>query len=424
MLFRSLLQTAIRQGAVRLIDASNRTFLIGDGQAPVCTLRLKRRHLDWSIALNPSIRLAEAYMDGLIIIEDGTLYDFLDLLVRNSAKVGLDEHWLTLGTGVLLRLARRIKRYNPIHLARRNVAHHYDLSEELYGLFLDDDMQYSCAYFREPGMSLERGADREEAPCSPPSCYRPARAQGAGHRLRLGRPWALSRRGGGLRRDRCDAVRGAAPRQSGPGAGRRAGRTVRFDLRDYREIQGSFDRIVSVGMFEHVGKGNYPEFFDKIRDLLAETASACCIRSAGPDGPGPTNPFMRKYIFPGGYVPCLSEVLPVVERRGLLVTDIEILRLHYAETLRHWRQRFQANRERIRELYDERFCRMWEIYLAGAEAELHPPEYGGVPDPAHQASGCRAAYPGLHGAVTSGDSFGGQGRLAPSGPAGFMSRLY
>src|SRR4051794_39740947 len=367
MLLRSLLHAAIRQGAVRLIDVSNRTFLIGDGQAPVCTLRLKRRHLDWSIALNPSIRLAEAYMDGLITIEDGSLYDFLDLMVRNSAKVGLDEHWLTLGTGALLRLARRIKRYNPIHRARRNVAHHYDLSEELYRLFLDDAMQYSCAYFREPGMSLER-AQIEKKRLLTAKLYidRPGLKV-----LDIGSGWGglglhLAREAG------CDVTgvtlsveqhRVSQDRARAAALDKKA----RFDLRDYREIQGSFDRIVSVGMFEHVGKGNYPEFFNKVRDLLADDG-VCVLHTIGRSNePGPVNPFICKYIFPGCDVPCLSEVLPVVERTGLLITDIEVLRLHYAETLRHWRQRFQANRARIRELYDERFCRMWEIYLAGTE---------------------------------------------------------
>ena len=367
MLFRSLLQTAIRQGAVRLIDASNRTFLIGDGQAPVCTLRLKRRHLDWSIALNPSIRLAEAYMDGLITIEDGTLYDFLDLLVRNSAKVGLDEHWLTLGTGVLLRLARRIKRYNPIHRARRNVAHHYDLPEELYRLFLDDDMQYSCAYFREPGMGLERAQiEKKRLLTAKLHIDRPGLKV-----LDIGSGWG----GLGLHlagEAGCDVTGvtlSVEQHRVSQARARAAGldKHIGFDLRDYREIQGSFDRIVSVGMFEHVGKGNYPEFFNKIRDLLADDG-VCVLHTIGRSNePGPVNPFIRRYIFPGCDVPCLSEVLPVVERTGLLVTDIEVLRLHYAETLSQWRQRFQANRVRIRELYDERFCRMWEIYLAGTE---------------------------------------------------------
>jgi len=367
MLFRSLLQTAIREGAVRLIDASNRTFLIGDGQAPVCTLRLKRRHLDWSIALNPSIRLAEAYMDGLITIEDGTLYDFLDLLVRNSAKVGLDEHWLTLGTGVLLRLARRIKRYNPIHRARRNVAHHYDLSEELYRLFLDDDMQYSCAYFREPGMSLERAQiEKKRLLTAKLHIDRPGLKV-----LDIGSGWG----GLGLHlagEAGCDVTGvtlSVEQHRVSQDRARAAGLDghISFDLRDYRETQRSFDRIASVGMFEHVGKGNYPEFFNKIRDLLADDG-VCVLHTIGRSNePGPVNPFIRRYIFPGCDVSCLSEVLPVVERTGLLVTDIEVLRLHYAETLRHWRQRFQANRARIRELYDERFCRMWEIYLAGTE---------------------------------------------------------
>jgi cyclopropane-fatty-acyl-phospholipid synthase len=367
MLLRSLLHAAIQQGAVRLIDASNRTFVIGDGQAPSCTLRLKRRHLDWSIALNPSIRLAEAYMNGLIGIEDGSLYDFLDLLVRNTSTVGLDEHWLTLGTETFLRLARRIKRHNPIQRARRNVAHHYDLSEELYRLFLDDDMQYSCAYFREPGMSLER-AQIEKKRLLTAKLYinRPELKV-----LDIGSGWG----GLGLHlagEAGCDVTGvtlSVEQHRVSQDRARAAGldAKVRFDLRDYREIQGSFDRIVSVGMFEHVGKGNYPEFFHKLRDLLADDG-VCVLHTIGRSNePGPVNPFMRKYIFPGGDLPCLSEVLPVVEQSGLLITDIEILRLHYAETLRHWRQRFQANRDRIRELYDERFCRMWEIYLAAAE---------------------------------------------------------
>lgn len=367
MLLRRLLQTAIRQGAIRLIDASDRTFLIGDGQAPVCTLRLKRRHLDWSIALNPSIRLAEAYMNGLIVIEDGTLYDFLDLMARNSAKVGLDEHWLRLGAGVLLRLARRIKRHNPIHRARRNVAHHYDLPEELYRLFLDEDMQYSCAYFRDPGISLEQ-AQLEKKRLLTAKLYidRPGLKV-----LDIGSGWGglglhlASHAGCEVTGVTLSVEQHRVSQERARAAG--LDRQVRFDFRDYREIQGSFDRIVSVGMFEHVGKGNYPEFFDKIRDLLAEDG-VCVLHTIGRSNePGPINPFILKYIFPGSDVPCLSEVLPVVERTGLLVTDIEVLRLHYAETLRHWRERFQANRDRIRELYDERFCRMWEIYLAGTE---------------------------------------------------------
>jgi len=368
MLLRSLLHAAIRQGAVRLIDASNRTFVIGDGQAPSCTLRLKRRHLDWSIALNPSIRLAEAYMNGLIGIEDGSLYDFLDLLVRNTSTVGLDEHWLTLGTETFLRLARRIKRHNPIQRARRNVAHHYDLSEELYRLFLDDDMQYSCAYFREPGMSLER-AQIEKKRLLTAKLYinRPELKV-----LDIGSGWG----GLGLHlagEAGCDVTGvtlSVEQHRVSQDRARAAGldAKVRFDLRDYREIQGSFDRIVSVGMFEHVGKGNYPEFFHKLRDLLADDG-VCVLHTIGRSNePGPVNPFMRKYIFPGGDLPCLSEVLPVVEQSGLLITDIEILRLHYAETLKAWRERFMARREEARALYDEKFCRIWEFYLASSES--------------------------------------------------------
>ena len=149
---------------------------------------------------------------------------------------------------------------------------------------------------------------------------------------------------------------------------------VRFELEDYRNVAGKFDRIVSVGMFEHVGVGHYAEFFAKIRDLLSDDGIAVLHTIGRADGPGSTHPWIRKYIFPGGYSPALSEIVPHVERNGMYVTDIEVLKLHYAKTLRHWRQRFQANRAEVLKLYDERFCRMWELYLAGSECAFR---YGG-----------------------------------------------
>ena len=257
--------------------------------------------------------------------------------------------------------------YNPLRRARRNVAHHYDLSDQLYDLFLDRDRQYSCAYFRSPEDDLDTAQPNKKRHIAAKLLLRPGQKV-----LDIGSGW------GGLalylaarmrcRRDRADACRRNSTRWRS-GAPRRPGLAdrVRFHLRDYREETGQYDRIVSVGMFEHVGVNHYPAFFRKLNELLAPDGVALLHSIGRMDGPGTTNPWMRKYIFPGGYSPALSEVVPVVERPRLWITDIEILRLHYAETLRAWRARFEQNRDRIRALYDERFCRMWEMYLVGSE---------------------------------------------------------
>ena len=251
--------------------------------------------------------------------------------------------------------------------ARRNVAHHYDLDERLYSLFLDSDRQYSCAYFEQPDQSLDDAQLAKKRHIAAKLLAR-ARQARARHRLRLGRPRALSRRDCGGARHRHHALRraahaGAAARATEKGLSKR----VDFRLQDYRDVPEKFDRIVSVGMFEHVGVGFYDAFFRKCHALLADDGVMLLHSIGRSEGPAVTNPWIAKYIFPGGYVPALSEVLPAVERAGLLVTDIEILRLHYADTLRAWRQRFLAHRDEVEEVYDARFVRMWEFYLAAAE---------------------------------------------------------
>jgi len=250
--------------------------------------------------------------------------------------------------------------------ARRNVAHHYDLSDQLYELFLDRDRQYSCAYFRSPEDELETAQQNKKRHIAAKLLLQP------GHKvLDIGSGW------GGLAlylAAECGCeVTGLtlSEEQHKVSQGRAAAAgladRVRFHLRDYREEEGQYDRIVSVGMFEHVGVVQYPTFFRKVNQLLTPDGVALLHSIGRMEGPGTTNPWLRKYIFPGGYSPALSEVVPAVERERLWITDIEILRLHYAETLCNWRGRFEENRERIRALYDERFCRMWELYLVGAE---------------------------------------------------------
>jgi cyclopropane-fatty-acyl-phospholipid synthase len=264
------------------------------------------------------------------------------------------------------RLVRRLHQYNPVARSQKNVAHHYDLSSELYALFLDSDRQYSCAYFRDPGDDIETAQRAKLRHIAAKLRLRPGLkvldigSGWGGLALYLAETYGVDVTGLTLSAEQHKL---ATQRAAAAGLSDR----VRFLMRDYREADGLYDRIVSVGMFEHVGVNQYGAFFDRVHRLLNPDGVALLHTIGRSDGPGATHPWVRKYIFPGGYSPALSEIVPVVERAQLWLTDVEVLRLHYAETLRLWRQRFLANRERVRALYDERFCRMWELYLVGAE---------------------------------------------------------
>lgn len=361
-MFTALLRSFVRDGSLCVIDSSGGRHLIGDGSPPAATLRLTSRTSEYTLALNPALSLGKAYMDNVLIIEDGSLYDFLDVLASNYGASGRSR-WLDL----LERLRIGLKQANPVGRARRNVAHHYDLSSALYDIFLDADRQYSCAYFTSPDESLETAQENKKRHIAAKLCL-----DGPGLEvLDIGSGW------GGLGLYLAETfgvdVTGITLSTEQHSLSRqRAGRSpaserVRFELRDYRELNGRFDRIVSVGMFEHVGKRNYAEFFTRIRALLANDGVALIHSIGYADTPAPINPFISRYIFPGADLPSLSEVFAAVERAGLWVTDVEILRLHYAETLRHWRERFVARRAEVEALYDERFFRMWEFYLVLCE---------------------------------------------------------
>ena len=364
MLLGRILERILSLGQLRIIDARGAAHTIEGSPGGNVTIRLHDPALHWKLIFRPRLYLPEAYMDGALTIEEGNLYDLIDLLAVNvdALPKGLVAHLLN-GSATLL---RRLHQYNPAPRARRNAAHHYDLSDQLYELFLDRDRQYSCAYFREGTDDLDMAQLDKKRHIAAKLLIRP------GHKvLDIGSGWGglalcLARECGadvtGLTLS-AEQHRAATRRAAAAGVSDR----VRFHLRDYRAEAGSYDRIVSVGMFEHVGINHYGEFFAKMKSLLAPQGVALLHSIGRKDGPGSTNPWIRKYIFPGGYVPALSEVVPIAERLGLWITDIEILRLHYAETLRAWRTRFESNRERIRMIYDERFCRMWEMYLVGAE---------------------------------------------------------
>ena len=367
MLLCYLLRHLVRRGTLRVIDARGAVHSFAGAPGPTITLRLHERALERKLFFNPRLHLGEAFMDGALTLEDASIYDFLDFMAVNMSLAPRNLlSPLYNGFGGLDLALRAFQQWNPLARARQNVAHHYDLSDTLYDLFLDADRQYSCAYFTGPDQTIEQAQAQKKRHIAAKLLLRP------GHKvLDVGCGWGglalyLARECGvdvtGLTLS-AEQLKVAERRAAAAGLADR----VRFELCDYRQATGSYDRIVSVGMFEHVGVVHYPRFFRKVKELLAEDGVALLHSIGRRDGPSVTDPWIRKYIFPGGYSPAISEVVPVVERTGMWITDIEVLRLHYAETLRAWRSRFNANRERIRALYDERFCRMWELYLAGSE---------------------------------------------------------
>ena len=366
MLLARFASRVIEKGRLTVIDPQGRRHdCTGAEPGPEASIRIHDRATARRILLNPQLAIGEAYMDGTLRVEEGDLADFLAVLIANVNALSRTSalHRL-IDAGRFL--TRRIAQHNPVGKAQANVAHHYDLSDRLYDSFLDRDRFYSCAYFPD-------GVEDLDAAQAAKARHLAAklRVEPGAHVLDIGAGW------GGLAlhlaRHGAERVTGVTlSREQHAWANRRAAQlglddVVDIRLEDYRRVTGPFDRIVSVGMFEHVGVGHYREYFETVRDLLAEDGCAVIHSIARSGPPGFTNPFINKYIFPGGYIPALSEVLPVIERTGLIVTDVEILRLHYAETLKHWRKRFEENARRLDEVYDDRFKRMWAFYLAGSE---------------------------------------------------------
>jgi cyclopropane-fatty-acyl-phospholipid synthase len=316
------------------------------------------------VLLDPELKLGEGYMDGTLRVEQGTIADLLAIVLGQTTD-GMPPNWARLQWWLRF-FYRRLQQLNVPTRARRNVAHHYDLDGRLYSLFLDADRQYSCAYFEHPEQSLDDAQLAKKRHLA--AKLLPKASQ---RTLDIGCGW------GGLAlylaefcRTRVTGV--TLSKEQWQRAGERAAernltRSVEFRMEDYRDLHEKFDRIVSVGMFEHVGLVFYDAFFHKCAELLADDGVMLLHSIGRSEGPNVTNPWIAKYIFPGGYIPALSEVLPSIERAGLLITDIEILRLHYAETLRAWRERFLAHREEAERIYDQRFVRMWEFYLAASE---------------------------------------------------------
>ena len=365
MLLARVLARIVGEGQLTIIDAHGQSHLVrGARPGTSVTIRIHDRHTAARLVLRPRLALGEAYMDGTVTVEEGSLYDLLDLVGRNTAA--LDATPMVKWSYALQRWMRILQQYNPVGTAQKNVAHHYDLRDELYDFFLDRDRQYSCAYFRDGDVSLEQAQVDKKRHIAAKLLLRPGQkvldigSGWGGMAMFIGRNFGVDVTGVTLSREQ-HAVSSRRALEGG------LADHVRFKLLDYRHEPGRYDRIVSVGMFEHVGAAHYVEYFSKVKELLADDGVMLLHSIGRMEPPGGTNTWLRKYIFPGGYTPALSEVLSAIERVGLWVTDIEILRLHYAKTLHEWHRRFLQNRDRIRTLYDERFCRMWEYYLVGCE---------------------------------------------------------
>jgi len=362
-LLAKVLDRSVRYGTLAVIDPWDGRHAFGTGDAPFATIRLTDPDEAGRLLGNPSLYVGEAYMDGRLVIEDGDLRDFLLIAVAASDVLAEQARGLTEFAAPL----RKLRRANPIARARANVAHHYDLSEEFYRLFLDPDLQYSCAYFETGDEPLETAQARKKRHIAaklrlaPGSRVLDIGSGWGGLALELAREYEAQVDGLTLSQEQLTVAQRRV-------AGARLEDRVRFHLRDYRHETGVYDRIVSVGMFEHVGQPHYREFFETVRDRLAPDGVALIHAIGRRAAPADSDPWIDKYIFPGGYCPSLSEVFAAVEKSGLWVTDVEILRLHYAETLKRWYDRFQAGRATAAQLYDERFCRMWEYYLAACEA--------------------------------------------------------
>ena len=361
-----ILRRIVRKGALAVTTPSGNRHVYGDGSGSPVAIRFTSRSWLLAILLDPELRLGEAYMNGGLMVEQGSIADFLELMIANTS--GQEPAAWTRLLRDMRALVRNTFRLNNPFRAQRNARHHYNIDSRIYKLFLDPDLQYSCAYYETESTSLEDA--------------QLAKKRHIANKLMLGQPGLrvldIGCGWGGLglylaRTTKASIVGiNLSDEQIRIAQDRTAAENLacEFRLQDYRNVTEQFDRIVSVGMFEHVGKAFYPAFFEKSRNLLKDDGVMLLHTIGRWDAPSITNAWIWKYIFPGGYTPTLSELTPAIEQAGLIITDIEVLRLHYAKTLRHWRERFLARREEVLKIFDERFIRMWEFYLAGFEASF------------------------------------------------------
>ncbi len=361
----NFLRKLIKDDGFELVDANSKSYIIGK---PKKTNPIKFKILDktlhWKLLINPDLYLGEGYMDGSIVIENGTLTEFLDIALKNIGRQPTNEI-----TNILARF-RRVYRYitnfNLIGKSKENVAHHYDISEKFYDLFLDEKRQYSCAYFKSEDNTLEEAQNNKIDHIIKKLNLKPNQRV-----LDIGCGW------GTLaidiaKKTQCEVVGITLSENQLEYAKQKAKEMnlenqVEFRLVDYRQLNEKFDRVVSVGMFEHVGRKFYKKYFSKVFDFLNEDGVALIHTIGSINPPRGPQPWITKYIFPGGYTPSLSEVSLPIEKSGLILSDIEVLRTHYQHTLRNWKDRFMSKKNEVLEMFDEKFFRMWEFYLVGCE---------------------------------------------------------
>ena len=361
----NFLNNLFKYDGFELIDANSKKFVIGKplNQKPI-KIKLLDKKLHYKLLINPDLCFGEAYMDGSLVIEDGTITQFLDIAMRNIGRGEINIY------GKILKKIRGTYRYltnfNRIIKSKQNVSHHYDISEKLYDLFLDANRQYSCAYFKNDNDTLEEAQSNKMD-----HIIKKLNIEADQKVLDIGSGWGtlaieIAKKtkarviGITLSENQLEYSKNKAKELN-------LDNQVEFKLIDYRQLNEKFDRIVSVGMFEHVGRKFYKTYFNQISKMLKNKGIALIHTIGSSNPPRDPQPWITKYIFPGGYTPSLSEVARPIENSGLIVSDIEVLRMHYAHTLRHWKERFLSKKDIVLDMFDERFFRMWEFYLASCE---------------------------------------------------------
>ena len=366
MIIKSVLSRVIRKGNLTWIQHDGNIHHYGDGSGELIKIRTTKDFSEIKLLLNPSLQFGESYMNGSLIMEEGRIHDLLKLLFSNS-KIDVD-HWIMDVSRAVRFILNKFNVGNYLSKSKKNVAHHYDLSDQLYDLFLDKDRQYSCAYFNSPNDTLDQAQTNKKELIAKKLLLEKGQ-----NVLDIGCGWGgmasfLSKRSEvnvkGITLSE-EQIQYANKRKQTESL-----HNVEYKLQDYRKANETYDRIVSVGMFEHVGTKHYQDFFNKVYDLLNDTGVALIHTIGRLSEPTTNDPWIEKYIFPGGYIPALSETVSKIEKSGLSMTDIQILKFHYAETLKRWRYNFYDNIDKVKEIYDEKFCRMWDFYLSSSQASF------------------------------------------------------
>ena len=361
----NFLNGLVKEDGFELVDANSKSYLIGKPKKenPI-RFKILDKKLHWKLLLNPDLYLGEAYTNGSIVIENGTLTEFLDIALKNVGRQSINS--ITNALGKFRRVYRYITNFNLIGKSKENVAHHYDISNKFYDLFLDEKRQYSCAYFKNEDDTLEVAQNNKIDHIIKKLNLKPNQKV-----LDIGCGWgtlALDI----AKKTQCEVVGITLSKNQLEYAQQKTKEMnlenqVEFRLADYRQFNKKFDRVVSVGMFEHVGRKFYNKYFNKVFDFLNEDGVALIHTIGSVNPPRGPQPWITKYIFPGGYTPSLSEISLPIEKSGLIISDIEVLRMHYAHTLKNWKERFMSKKGEVLEMFDEKFFRMWEFYLVSCE---------------------------------------------------------